>query len=447
MAYLKSAGYPAERASKLNHMWFIDDQATLDLLNGFEEFSVSKKEKTGSRIFKSDISRILGLKWIVTIDGGECLVSNACYPGRSLMYFTFGGLKLDFSTIEEFEDISLPDPRDYFDRISDNLWIHGGVIPLSSIHIPGETVKETIRKAINSVFDSSGLYPTLQFLISREWDKNYVMGCGKGPHFHCRQCGKKIYVPKSLLHFLCPFCNYSHFLTDYLMVDQTAGEDVARMEIVQTMRNLCEVITLIHFIRNAEQADQLGQTLFLKDGPLMLRANLKRVVDDIRAYLRFLNTHGKIVYLVGVEKTGDVANFADAIKTELSDLGSFYLPTLRFVAENIHGYHFDEKIHRSRELFGAKVYAKVGPRHVLALNYPIGDYGTDPCPEDLVGFEEVLSSLSKLVSSQYKNALFPIVLVNKFVSISRYFSGGILDEFTSKIFQQKLPGIEDFVSS
>ena len=48
---------------------------------------------------------------------------------------------------------------------------------------------------------------------------------------------------------------------------------------------------------------------------------------------------------------------------------------------------------------------------------------------NLIGFEDSVRILSKLLSQRYENALIPLVLVNSMVSISRKPSNMILQHF------------------
>ena len=48
----------------------------------------------------------------------------------------------------------------------------------------------------------------------------------------------------------------------------------------------------------------LKRTLFVKDGPLLLRAQLSRLIEPIRAFLKYLKDIGRDIHIVGVVEIG-----------------------------------------------------------------------------------------------------------------------------------------------
>ena len=437
MAYTNYGGYPPERASNIGHIHLVENKDTRGLINqyvGSAPIYSGEAETNRLLIQHIDIPIINGIRTITTIDGGECPVNDQINPTRRLFFITVGLLKFDLKDLDRMQKDPFIDPRNMNINDSKKCLKWGCVIPLADLRIPNKTVKETIRKSIDTIFRYSGLYPILQFLTSREWDLNYKMGSGRASSFNCRKCGNKLYIPKSAIDFQCPVCGYPHTLSDYLCIDVNCADELARAETSKALRNVLEVLTLFQEVELlSHEKGKLDETLFVLDGPLMLRASLYRLVDDIRAYCEYLWTDGKPLKVIGVEKNGDIADFGGEIKNLLPFPGDFFLPTFRFVAENIHGNRYDAGDYRNRALFGVKVFARIGPNHMLAINFPVSDYKHDPSPEGLRYFCEVLSALSSVPSYQYSNALIPIVLVNQLVSISQNFSGNILEKYSSEI--------------
>ena len=62
---------------------------------------------------------------------------------------------------------------------------------------------------------------------------------------------------------------------------------------------------------------RLEKTLFIKDGPLMLRAQLARLVEPIRDYLCFLRDRRIRVNIVGIEKNGVMVDLVNEFKNSL----------------------------------------------------------------------------------------------------------------------------------
>jgi hypothetical protein len=191
-------------------------------------------------------------------------------------------------------------------------------------------------------------------------------------------------------------------------------------------------LTLFHFLRIYSGKPALGSTLFIKDGPLLLRAQLSRLVEPIRSFIEYIRGGGWPLYLVGVEKTGDFVDYLDEYKQRIPGPGDFFLPDVRFLVEEINGATMSPN-YRNRVSYGAKVALRAGPDHVIALNVPTGEFKLNPTVADLLGFEESTRTLFELLSYQYPNAIIPLVLANSTVSIARKPSGGILQAFADQL--------------
>jgi hypothetical protein len=177
----------------------------------------------------------------------------------------------------------------------------------------------------------------------------------------------------------------------------------------------------------------LRRTLFVKDGPLLLRAQLSRLVEPIRAFLRFLHEQGRTVHLVGIEKSGDLVDHLPLLRGVLVERGDFFLPTVRYLHERIEGVPFVAEQYRNRVQYGAKVVVRLGRDHVVAFNVPTGDFLAEPRPEDLYGLAPAMATLAGMLSYKHENALVPLVLVNAAASIAQKPSGDILQGFARRL--------------
>lgn len=178
----------------------------------------------------------------------------------------------------------------------------------------------------------------------------------------------------------------------------------------------------------------LRRTLFVKDGPLLLRAQMSRLVEPIRAFLKHLREDkGRELHIVGIEKTGELVDHVPQIRMVLNEPGDYFLPTVRYLHERIQGVPFEKSTYRNRVQYGAKVVVRLSPTHVIAANVPTGEFLTDPTVDSLYGFEESMALLSEMLSSRYENALVPLVLANSMASISLKPSGDILETFAKRL--------------
>lgn len=432
MPYQSSGGMPMEHASKIGHIKMVGDPHLQRLITEFESTAPTSGDPLGERTGHIDLNEPSNIHYVIAIDGGEAIVPNQIRAEKQAAFISICAMLIRMNDIEEMRNNPIIDPRDLYNRFKDNVWYRPTMIPLSGIRIPGQSVKDSIRKAVDSTLYYTGLYDTLRFLVSREWDPSFEMGIGDAPHFFCRKCGEKIYVPKSQLIFRCSNCNNPHTLSDYLGIGEESYDEWAREETVKSFRNSLEALTLFHFLRIWQnQPEKLKQILFVRDGPLMLRASLYRLVDSIRAFVAYLSSRNVPFHIVGVEKTGEMVNHIEEIKKTLPDPGDYFLPTVPYIIENINGYAFNPKEYRNRVQFGAKVVVRIGPQHVLPLNIPTNDFLLSPSIDDLLGFRESAGVLSKLITYRYENAIIPLILANEYSSISEKPSGDILQTFLS----------------
>ena len=300
---------------------------------------------------------------------------------------------------------------------------------MAGIHHPGLTVQQTIRRIVDRTLSETGLYDTLSFLVYRGWEKDWGVPEDERPHMSCVSCDGEINLPRWQIGFDCPACGSRHTLSDYLSIGTQGPDDWSREEAASALRDSLETLSLMHFLRiYRNDGDVLGETLFVKDGPLLLRAALLRLVVPIRDFISYLQAEGRPPNLVGVEKSGNFAGFMEEYRQALGEPGDYFLPTVRFVVEEVTGAVMTEG-YRNRVSYGAKVSVRVGPDHLLALNVPTGPFLTEPEPNDLIGFEASVRCLSELVSYRYPNALIPLVLANSAASIARRPSGDILSAF------------------
>src|SRR5262249_6788232 len=93
--------------------------------------------------------------------------------------------------------------------------------------------------------------------------------------------------------------------------------------------------------------------------------------------------------------------------------------------------------YRNRVSYGSRVAIRLGPQHTVVLHVPtsqMSDTGpTDPKPADLVSFQQIASCLGRLTSSAHDNALLPVSLTNRAVSLGDSPSNRILDDYLNQV--------------
>jgi hypothetical protein len=432
LAYAKG-GYPIEAASKIGHLKIVGNQTIRRLIESFEAFDATGPSLIARNVHTVDLSVPPGLRHVVTIDGGQTLVPNQIRREKTVAFIQVAACLLRLSDLERMRADPMMDPREVGSMLQGKTWTNPAVLPLSGVHVAGQSVRTTIRETVHHTLVTAGLNDTLRYLVSREWDPCYRMPTEVSPRFNCWSCGGEIVIPKSMANFPCPHCGDRHRLADYLGIGHDSPDDWSREDTATALRDVMETLTLFHLIRSyTHKPDAFDRILFIKDGPLLLRAGLSRLVEPIRAFIEHIKGSGLKLNLVGIEKNGDLVAHIDEFQQQLPNPGDTFIPSVRYLIEEVAGQAFPIN-YRNRVAYGAKALARIGPQHLLALNIPTGDFVLDPQPSDLIQYNTILRALGGMVSHRYPNALVPLVLANAAASISQRPSGPILQQFIDQL--------------
>lgn len=432
MSYAKK-GFPVESASKIGQLRIINDPVLQGVLSSFEASGASSAVPLVTVTGHVDLSNADSIRRIVVIDGGEALIPNPIRRERALGFLTAAALLMRMDDYEWLADNPMVDPRDLNKQLEGKLWYKAAAIPLSGVSMPGMTVRDTMRAVVNSTLSSAntGLIETVRFLVYKEWLSVWPTH-EDPPSMDCLSCGTRFELPyrERASTFSCRSCTYQHFLSDYLGICEVA-DDFGRESTVSNFRNILEVLMLFDLVRKFRHyPEEIAKTLFIKDGPLLLRAQLSRLVEPIRGFITYLRDSGIQTHIVGVEKNGALAEFVHEFKHNLRAPGDYFLPSVRFLIEEVSGNEMPNA-YRNRVSYGAKVAVRLSANHVVVLNVPTGPFFAEPKEQDLLGFTESLQVLSRLVSYRYENALVPLVLINSMVSVAQKPSSTILEAFAS----------------
>jgi hypothetical protein len=432
MSYAKN-GFPIEPASKIGQLRIINDPVLQGIIKSFESAGSSVSAPLITISGHVDLKGECEITRIVVIDGGEAIIPNPIRRERALGFVTAAALLLRMDDYEKLASNPMADPRDISKQLEDKLWYKPTAVPLSGVSMPGMNVREALRAVVNSTLShaNTGLIDTLRFLVYREWVAAWPSD-EEPPSMDCFGCGQRVTLPykERALSFACALCGHQHYLSDYLGICEIAP-DFGRETTVSNLRNVLEVLMLFDLVRKyRDHKSQLAKTLFIKDGPLLLRAQLSRLVEPIRSLIAHLRDDGVCLHVVGIEKNGPLVSLVEEFKHNLLNPGDFFLPSVKFLLEEVSGNEMPVN-YRNRVLYGAKVPVRLGPDHVVVLSVPTGGFVNDPRASDLIGFESTVKILSRLVSYRYPNALVPLVLVNSMVSIAQRPSSTILEAFAT----------------
>jgi len=107
------------------------------------------------------------------------------------------------------------------------------------------------------------------------------------------------------------------YLSDMIGFHLEMGEDQAPDSVATAYMLIHETLLLFSVVRHFwDRGDQasLRNILLIKDGPLTLRGQYSKLVDNIRDLLAFARDRGCPIHVIGQEKTGRFVDHLDEIQ-------------------------------------------------------------------------------------------------------------------------------------
>ena len=430
-----------ERASKLGHLEVVRSPFIKDLVDQFE-YPVPVEEAPGKDLWMEfDPSSVDPLTVVLAVDGSFQSVTSDTYPLRSVAFIKTALVRIDRRQLEKI-DKRLPHPVLMKALMAESALQASTVLPLRNISVPGISNYDLVRRIIRDSLriESEGLiHETLKWLAYRKW----VPGeRSSSPEFRCPHCPQDVPgLPYDADTGTCSHCGGELYLSDMIGFHLEMGEDQAPDSVASAYMLIHETLLLLSVVRHFwERGDfsSLRNILLIKDGPLTLRGQYSKLVDNIRALLVHARDRGCPIHLVGQEKTGRFVDHLNEIQRFTTprvkgDPARYAILSHRYIRQQVD--HAPERVnpYGLKTNYGEKVLVKLDPYTSMVLSVPTGEYRPDqdfPSEiEDFIGLDRVLATLPALISHQYEGALMPIVLANGVASLSSYPSATVLRLF------------------
>ncbi|MGH8545181.1 MAG: NurA domain-containing protein [Gammaproteobacteria bacterium] len=443
MGYGSKGRKPIERASKIAHVEIIknpDVQAYVDqcvLPSAPNPESIDSLLTELHEVDTGDVSAV------IAIDGGftETYVREE-YPSASIAFFTFGPLLFELTDLRMLDSKRFIAPGDLA-RLK-NIERFTLVLPTKGVRRRDQpSLSATVRRTIYEFFmksrgqDEEKLITSLKWFLFRRWKRNpddgieqlierCPSGCGQAP------IGFRFADPTERS---CPGCGQAVYLTDAFRLHERIDEELGAGGIsayVMTMLEQLVLVNLFHSILERLKPSLMRNILFIKDGPLAFFGLVAPLYRPMRELVEYLLSEpggpsGPTVRLAGLEKSGAFVEHAAAIQDRIMP-GSFMVigdPYIRrYIIPGEAGTTYGQNTY-----YGQKVLfrAPSGEMHVATI--PAHTYMAEPKPTDIPHLEEILALIAELRCSMYDNALIPVALANKLVSLSDFPSQRILTTF------------------
>ena len=135
------------------------------------------------------------------------------------------------------------------------------------------------------------------------------------------------------------------------------------------------------------------------------------------------------VNLVGVEKSGSFVEHADVIRESIPLGNALILDNSYIYTYITPGAGDENEPFGSTSYYGSKVIFKAKDGNIYVITLPTQKPLLTPTIQDLSNFNVVLHNVARLKCHMYDNALVPVALINKLVSLSDHPSNKILSVF------------------
>lgn len=467
MSYGKSDKKPFEYASKISHRHIISD---VEIQKYIQECKIpfEGKDVTLNQALIHDIkfpnnNRIQN---IITVDGGYTTIPvKKKFPSALLTFFQFGCLLIKRKDLENLKSKPFISPTDMakLKQLSpDKL-----ALPTKNLLLKNQSsLKYAVRKAIYDFFcykdnEDKPLIETLYWFLFKKYESNSVNSNNCDCEFErpaiedylhsCSKCGAKAYqlsqcpvcekpiileekkLNKKTYNWQCTEakCNGEIFLTDVFRLYEVVDEDLGATGILGYILSAIENLLLVHYIKYiySSRVGFINEFLFIKDGPLSFVGQTANMYKPMRALLNYLAKTVN-VNLIGIEKSGAFVDHAREISDKLK-------PGQVFLLNNDHVYKYIIPASGSMEYartsyYSGKFIYKSKSEKLYVLTLPVETYNYYAQPEltDLKNIEEILMNIDLLNCDIYQDAIIPIALVNKLISLSNYPSANILKNFS-----------------
>lgn len=444
MGYSSKGRKPIERASKIAHGEIINNPGVVAFLKGCALPSAPVTMDFSAYLHRVVPADTSGVRAVIAIDGGvtETYVQEE-FPSAIITFFTFGPLLFTLSDLRHLDRQRFIAPEDL--AALKRLQRYTLTLPTKGICLTGErSLAASIRRTIYDFFNQQvspaedPLIAGLSWFLFRRWmplpdatRREVLTHC---PNRACDATGLAFDYDTPTC-YPCPSCGEPVYLTDVFRLHERVDEEQGAGSITSYVLTMLEQIVLIHTIRTIwmMKPSLLGEILFIKDGPLAYFGQVAPLYRPMRELVRFLldqrGVDGRaLLYLVGVEKSGPFVEHATAIEDQLPR-DSVLIP------DNAYIYHYIipgdpvTQTYGGNTYYGTKVFYKSARNDMYVVTVPPWMDVQTPQPGDLPNLDAILSLIAELRCHMYDNALVPVALANKLVSLSDFPSQRILTAF------------------
>jgi hypothetical protein len=443
MGYSSRGRKPIERASKIAHVEIIKNPDVQAYIEGCILPSAPAPESLSEMLTDLAVPVSNEVSVVIAIDGGftETFVRED-YPSAQIAFFTFGPLLFQLADLRALDSKRFIAPEDLHKL--KQIERYTLVLPTKGIRHKGQpSLAATIRRAIYDFFasergpDREQLITSLKWFLFRRWQRQpdntlrveltrCPSGCGAGPMF---------FLHSDPTVSKCPSCGNPVYLTDTFRLHERVDEELGGSGIVAYVMTMLEQLVLVHLIHNilAIKPGLLRNILFIKDGPLAFFGLVAPLYRPMRELVEHLlsepgGPNGPTLRVAGLEKSGAFVEHAAAIQNSVRQ-GTFLVVGDKYIRKHVVPGEDASATYGQNTYYGQKIFFRAAGGEMHVVTIPAKKYMAEPHVTDIPHLNEILSLVGELRCSMYDNALIPVALANKLVSLSDFPSQRILTTF------------------
>ncbi len=468
MGTSKGGGKPFE----ISHRHIIADPEIQEYISNCEIPFEGKDVKLDPSLrFNIEPPEENSIDYIISVDGGYSTVTvKKNFPSSLISFFQFGSLLIERKQLEDIQAMPFIDPKDMAEL--KKLTPEKLVLPTKNLLLKGQTsLTFAVRKAIYNFFnrdrgdDEGTLNKTLYWFLFQKYknskrvfsDCNCSFSKSSGDEYlhSCKKCDHKAYqlskcptcgepsvlleekkMDKNTHSWNCPTCNSEIFLTDVFRLFEAVDDELGASGVLSYVLYAVENLLIVHVLKKllSLPSSFIERCLIVKDGPLSFAGQTANMFKPMRTLLNFIRKDYH-VNIVGVEKSGAFVDHAKEIAPQLQS-GQVFLLNNKHIYKYIQpssGSPETDEYGRTSYYSGKFIYkSKEDKIYVLTVPVSTHNYYNQPEIGDLNNIHEILHNIDLLKCDIYQDAIIPIALVNKLISISNFPSSNILENFTKQ---------------
>jgi hypothetical protein len=432
---------PMEGASKTSHRHLIQDKTVQQYLTKVApRVKPENVQLPADMLFDYQECQANPIKSFMAFDGGyQEITVEPGHPSATLCFFQFGALYFKRDDLDSLKQTAFIDPDDMarlrrMERLKLTLPLRNYILSTES------SITHSIRRTLQDFFaapregDAKSMLDTLRWFIFRQYLPvaqqltSYTIS-------QCPHCQNQVELIANQLHATdfampCSECGQELLLIDVLRLHEAIDDEIGAGGIMGYVTTAVEQLILVHFIRIilSNGPALFKELFFFKDGPLGFFGQTANMHKPMLALVSFVQQQHTL-YLVGLEKSGAFVEHAKEIAHLLKPGQALLLGN-----EYIYKYITPGKANNTlpyayTSYYGQKLIFKTPEEAVYVVTVPVAALAIKPQADSIKNLQLLLTNVAKLRCDMYDNAIVPIALANKLVSLSNRPSARLLQRF------------------